>query len=103
MSTTTLATAIATDGPTPTKRMKRGISPRVRTAAILTYLLLALLAIVYIYPFLIAVAGSFKTDADATNNPLSLIPQTWSFAAFERLFTDVPLPRWALLWLRFLG
>ena len=96
MSTTTLATAIATDGPTPTKRMKRGISPRVRTAAILTYLLLALLAIVYIYPFLIAVAGSFKTDADATNTPLSLIPQTWSFAAYERLFTDVPLPRWAL-------
>ena len=96
MSTLTTETAIATDGPTPTKGMKRGISPRARTAAVLTYLLLVIFAIVYIYPFLIAIAGSFKTDADATNSPLSLIPQTWSFAAYERLFTDVPLPQWAM-------
>ncbi len=55
-----------------------------------------MLALIYIYPFLISVAGSFKTDADATNNPLALIPQTWSFSAYERLFTDVPLPTWAM-------
>ena len=97
MSTLSPEAAIATAGPTDGgRRMKRGISPRARTAAILTYLLLVIFAIVYIYPFLIAIAGSFKTDADATNSPLSLIPQTWSFAAYERLFTDVPLPQWAM-------
>ena len=69
---------------------------RLRAGALSGYVLLAVLALVYIYPFLISLAGSFKTDADATNNPLSLLPQTWSFAAYERLFTQVPLPLWAM-------
>ncbi|MCU1542259.1 MAG: transporter permease [Microbacteriaceae bacterium] len=75
---------------------RRGISARLRTTSILGYLLLVILALVYIYPFLISISGSFKTDADATSNPLSLIPSTWSSAAYERLFTDVPLPLWTM-------
>lgn len=58
------------------------------------YALLIVIAAIYIYPFLISLSGSFKTDADATNNPLSLLPQTWSFAAYERLFTQVPFLLW---------
>ncbi|MBB5633236.1 multiple sugar transport system permease protein [Cryobacterium mesophilum] len=69
---------------------------RLRASAIASYLMLVILALIYIYPFLLSLAGSFKTDADATNNPLSLLPQTWSFAAYERLFTQVPLPLWAM-------
>ena len=69
---------------------------RVRAGAWSAYLLLVIIAGIYVYPFLLSLAGSFKTDADATNNPLSLIPQTWSFAAYERLFTQVPLPLWAM-------
>jgi multiple sugar transport system permease protein len=69
---------------------------RLRLSAILSYGMLILFAVVYIYPFLIALSGSFKTDADATNNPLQLLPSTWSFAAYTRLFTDVPLPLWAV-------
>ena len=69
---------------------------RVRAGAWSAYLLLIIIAGIYVYPFLLSLAGSFKTDADATNNPLSLIPQTWSFAAYERLFTQVPLPLWAM-------
>jgi multiple sugar transport system permease protein len=61
----------------------------------LSYLLLIALAIIYIYPFLISISGSFKTDAEATQDPLSLIPETWSTAAYERLFTSVPLLHWA--------
>ena len=75
---------------------RRGISARLRTTSILGYLVLVILALIYIYPFLISISGSFKTDADATSNPLSLIPSTWSFAAYERLFTDVPLPLWTM-------
>jgi multiple sugar transport system permease protein len=75
---------------------RRGISARLRTTTLIGYLLLVILALVYIYPFLISISGSFKTDADATSNPLSLIPTTWSFAAYERLFTDVPLPLWTM-------
>ena len=73
---------------------RKHLSARLRASAAASYLLLVFLSLVYIYPFLISIAGSFKTDADATQNPLSLLPQTWSFATYERLFTDVPLPLW---------
>lgn len=71
------------------------LTPRARAGLLAGYVALILLALLYIYPFLISVAGSFKTEADATQNPLSLLPQTWSFAAYERLFTSVPLLQWA--------
>jgi len=82
--------------PTPIRSFQRKVhlGPRARTTLILSYLVLILLALIYIYPFIISVAGSFKTDADATQNPLSLIPETWSNAAYERLFTTVPLLQW---------
>jgi multiple sugar transport system permease protein len=73
---------------------QRHRSPGVVFSIIVTYAVLILLALIYIYPFLISIASSFKTDADATQNPLALMPETWSFAAYERLFTDVPLLRW---------
>ncbi|KQQ00072.1 MULTISPECIES: carbohydrate ABC transporter permease [unclassified Rathayibacter] len=78
----------------PHRRVRLGA--RGRASLIGGYLLLIGLALVYIYPFLISVASSFKTDSDATANPLSLLPATWSFASYERLFTDVPLPLWTL-------
>lgn len=96
MTTLTAEAAIQSSPTGGTSAPRRGISPKLRASIIASYLLLLIMALIYIYPFLITVAGSFKTDADATNNPLSLLPQTWSFAAYERLFTDVPLPRWAL-------
>ncbi|MDJ0337369.1 carbohydrate ABC transporter permease [Cryobacterium sp. PH31-O1] len=56
--------------------------------------MLIVLAIVYVAPFLIQVATSFKTDADAASNPMSLIPATWSSAAYERLFLNSDFPVW---------
>jgi multiple sugar transport system permease protein len=66
-----------------------------RVGLVLSYVLLGVLALIYIYPFLISVSGSFKTDAEATQQPLGLLPQTWTFAAYEKLFTTVPLLQWA--------
>ncbi len=68
---------------------------RVTAGLIAGYVVLILLAAMYIYPFLIAVMGSFKTDAEATANPLSLIPSPFTAAAYERLFFDTGLPLWA--------
>ncbi|CAN5300472.1 carbohydrate ABC transporter permease [soil metagenome] len=73
---------------------RRNITAGARATIVVTYVILGLLALIYIYPFLISVASSFKTDADATQNPLNLLPSTWSFAAYERLFTTVPLLQW---------
>lgn len=68
---------------------------RVTAGLIASYAVLIALAATYIYPFLIAVMGSFKTDAEATSNPLSLIPSPFTAAAYERLFFDTGLPLWA--------
>ncbi|MBG6212452.1 multiple sugar transport system permease protein [Cryobacterium sp. CAN_C3] len=95
--TTPHAPAAVAPESTPSPRpRKRSISWRLRTGAGLSYLMLSVLALVYIYPFLITVSSAFKSDDEATNDPLRLIPQTWSFASFERLFTDVPLPLWTM-------
>jgi multiple sugar transport system permease protein len=60
---------------------------------VLAYLVLIVFAVLYIYPFLIEIATSFKSDADATANPLSLIPTTWTTEAFQTL-GNVDFPRW---------
>ncbi len=95
-ATVTSPAAGRTAKSSPAPKRKRKLSARLRTTTALGYLMLGALAVVYIYPFLISVASSFKTDAEATTNPLSLIPETWSTAAYERLFTDVPFSLWAM-------
>ena len=60
---------------------------------VLVYGLLIGFSILYIYPFIIQVVTSFKTNADAVSNPLSLMPAPLTVAAFERL-TDTDFPIW---------
>lgn len=67
---------------------------RRRIGTSVAYAVLTVLAIVYIYPFLIQVVTSFKTEADAAQNALSLVPQTWTTAAYERLFLHSDFPLW---------
>jgi len=93
--TTVEQAAIQAAPPVARKRRFRWVGGKAGAAIAITYLVLILLAIIYIYPFLISISSSFKTDAEATQSPLNLIPQTWSFAAYERLFTSVPLLQWA--------
>ncbi|WP_322412120.1 carbohydrate ABC transporter permease [Microbacterium invictum] len=61
---------------------------------IFLYALLVILAIIYIFPFLVQVATSFKTDSEAASNALSLFPQTVTFAAYETLFSRSDFPLW---------
>lgn len=66
------------------------LSPRARVAG---YAALLLVALIYIFPFLIELGSSFKTDADAASNPLNPIPQHWTLAAFHELGRQ-DFPRW---------
>jgi multiple sugar transport system permease protein len=59
------------------------------------YAVLAMVAAVYIYPFLIQLGTAFKTDADATAHPLTPWPHEWSVAVFGAL-AQQDFPRWAL-------
>ena len=67
---------------------------RRRMASSFTYAILVVIALVYIYPFLINVATSFKSESEATSDPLSLIPTSWSLAAYSRLFLRSDFPIW---------
>ena len=63
----------------------RASGPRFSKRA-LGYTLLVLLALVYIVPFAIQIATTFKTDPDATGNSLSFVPNPFTLAAWQRLF-----------------
>ena len=77
---------------TVSRSLRRHRSRRAGTVAV--YVVLVVVAIVYIYPFLVQVASSFKTDADATGNALSLVPQVWTAAAYQKLFGNSDFPLW---------
>jgi multiple sugar transport system permease protein len=74
----------------PTRRM----SGKMLVGRIVLYAVLIAIAAIYIYPFLIQVITSFKTDPDAASNAASLIPQTWTTAAYQKLFVNSDFPLW---------
>jgi multiple sugar transport system permease protein len=67
-------------------RPRPSVRARVAATPWPTYLLLVALALLYILPFLIQVSTSFKSEPEAAVNPIGLVPQNWTTAAYERLF-----------------
>jgi multiple sugar transport system permease protein len=57
------------------------------------YGVLLFFAILYVYPFVIQLVTSFKTNPDATNNALSLTPDPFTTSAWETLFAS-DYPTW---------
>jgi len=90
---TTVVAAPPTEPSTRTRYAGGRRRPR-RWSTVAVYVVLVLIALVYVYPFVIQVMTSFKTDADAANHPLSLVPQTWTTAAYQRLFLHSDFPLW---------
>ncbi len=63
------------------------------------YTLLAAGTVLYLGPFLVQLASSFKTDPYAASNPASLLPDPFTLAAWRRAFgldtsLDMPIVRW---------
>lgn len=86
----------------PTRRQGTadGQVRRTRSAKpwLLGTLLLAVLALVFLLPFLLQLATTFKTDPQAAASPLSLIPHPFTLASYRQLFgggsDGVPFPTW---------
>lgn len=91
---TTVSPVREAEAPAVPARQKRRLPPKVLIGRIGIHVMLLALAVIYIFPFVVSVASSLKTNAEATQQPLRLIPETLTFAAYERLFTDVPLMKW---------
>jgi len=63
------------------------------------YAVLIIFSTIYLYPFFIQIATSFKSDPQATAHPLSLIPNPFDLGAWKRMFgltsdTSVPIMTW---------
>jgi multiple sugar transport system permease protein len=63
------------------------------------YVLLVIFALIFIGPFFLQLVTSFKTDPDATANPLALLPHPIDFGAWKRIFgltpnSSVPILTW---------
>lgn len=67
------------------------IADRVRL--ILSYGLLFLIALTFLYPFALAISTSFKTLPEIAANPVRLIPQTFTLDGYQRMF-DKDVGRW---------
>ena len=60
----------------------------------MTYSFLLALTLVFLFPFVIAIVTSFKTDPNATANPLGLRPAPATGAAYHDLFHSQDFPTW---------
>ena len=78
----------------PQLRSTESAIRRQRIGRTLTYSFLIALAIVYIFPFVIAVVTSFKTEPNATADPLSLVPSPVTTTAFRQLRQDQDFFLW---------
>jgi multiple sugar transport system permease protein len=71
-------------------------SATLRAAA---YTVLVVVSVIYLYPFLIQIATSFKDDPQAAAHPLSIIPDPVDLTAWKRMFgftpdSSVPILTW---------
>ena len=90
-----MTTAVTTDSASAVdvSHQARPRSGWVVVLGALAYLVLIIFAAIYIYPFLVQIATSFKTTDDATAHPLALIPRPWTVDAYRAL-ADTNYTRW---------
>jgi multiple sugar transport system permease protein len=67
---------------------------RVAASRLTGYAILIFFALVFIYPFVIQLASSFKTEPDAASHPLSPIPEIFTTASMARIFAGTAFPTW---------
>jgi multiple sugar transport system permease protein len=61
---------------------------------IASYAVLVVFALVFLYPFVIQISNAFKTESDASNHPLRLVPEPFATDSFLRIFSGTDFPVW---------
>ena len=67
---------------------------RQRLMTVIVYVALIVIASIYIYPFLVNLATSLKSEPEAAASPIALIPYNWTTEAYQNLFTRSDFPLW---------
>lgn len=83
-----------TTQPAPTTPGRRPGGPRGLVTTFLGYATLVFFGLVFLYPFVIQIGNSFKTEPDAAANPLSPIPAPLDLTSFQRIFEGTNFPLW---------
>lgn len=68
------------------KKKYRSIAQGRRESKIASYVLLALLAIVFMFPFLWLVFTSFKSESEVITFPPKVFPEIWKFSNYPEVF-----------------
>ncbi|GLY21224.1 carbohydrate ABC transporter permease [Micromonospora sp. NBRC 101691] len=80
--------------PTSAGRDRRPDGARALATTFLGYATLVFFGLVFLYPFVIQIANSFKTEPDAAANPLSPVPDPVALDGFARIFEGTAFPLW---------
>ncbi|MEU2612089.1 carbohydrate ABC transporter permease [Micromonospora sp. NPDC007271] len=86
--------AVLTDRPAAAVARRADHGPRAQVNRVLGYAILIFFGLVFLYPFVIQLGNSLKTEPDAAANPLSPIPDPVTLAGFERIFAGTNFPLW---------
>jgi multiple sugar transport system permease protein len=80
--------------PAPANPDRRPGGARGLATTFLGYAVLVFFGLVFLYPFVIQIANSFKTEPDAAANPLSPVPEPVDLNGFQRIFEGTDFPLW---------
>ncbi|RKR90822.1 carbohydrate ABC transporter membrane protein 2 (CUT1 family) [Micromonospora pisi] len=69
-------------------------TPRTLATSFVGYAILIFFALVFLYPFVIQTASSFKSEPDAAANPLSPVPHPVRWDGFQHIFEGTNFPLW---------
>ncbi len=94
MTTTPTVLPPPTEAPPERPAMRPTSAAQRAVARIVGYSILIFFALVFIYPFVIQLASSFKTEPDAAANPLSPVPDPATTDSFVRIFEGTDFARW---------
>lgn len=89
MSAATLAPTAAPERP----RVVRAGRRRVRVSTVLMTAGVTLTTLIVLLPLLVVLFTAFKPTAEVNAYPPTLLPDAWTMANFERIFTDLPFAR----------
>ncbi|MFW5941780.1 MAG: carbohydrate ABC transporter permease [Chloroflexota bacterium] len=84
---------MTTISPTVDEKPQEAVDWPARVRLILSYGVLFLLALIFLYPFLLTVTTSFKPLPEIAANPVNLIPETWSLDGYRRM-QNLNVDRW---------
>ncbi|MEH1013799.1 carbohydrate ABC transporter permease [Micromonospora sp. CPCC 206060] len=71
-----------------------GRAPRGLATTFVGYAILVFFGLVFLYPFVIQIANSVKTEPDAAANPLSPVPDPVDLTSFQRIVEGTAFPLW---------